>query len=122
MNEGQIIVIIVGLLLEFGIYWFFFGKKEILAKVSNPGEIIEITVDGGYKPSTIILKKDKKVMLRFIRKDENSCLEEVVFPDYGIKKYLPLNTSVDVELKPPHATKTGFHCAMNMFQGRLVTE
>jgi len=35
---------------------------------------------------------------------------------------LPLNKPVDIELKPPHATKTGFHCGMNMFQGRLVTQ
>ena len=121
MESSQLIIIISGLLTEALIFWFFFGKRDSIGKESGKG-MVEITVEGGYKPSTIILKKDKKTTLRFIRKDENSCLEEVIFPDYGIKKYLPLNKPVDIELKPPHATKTGFHCGMNMFQGRLVTQ
>lgn len=122
METSQLIILITGIILEFLIYWFFFGKRGGMVVIANNSHIVEIAVEGGYKPSTIILKKDKKVTLRFTRKDENSCLEEIVFPDYGIKKYLPLNTPVEIELKPPHATKTGFHCGMNMFQGRLVTE
>ena len=47
-----------------------------------------ITVDGGYKPNIIKIPKDKPTTLTFIRKDANSCLEEVVFPDYKIKEYL----------------------------------
>lgn len=121
MDTDQILIIFFGIFMEILIYLFFFGKKDLVGK-SLGTEAIEIKVEGGYKPSTIILNKNKKTVLRFTRVDENSCLEEVIFPDYGIKKYLPINTPVDVELKPPHATKTGFHCGMNMFQGRLVTE
>lgn len=98
-----------------GIYWFFFGKKEETNEVSDT---ISITVDGGYKPSVIKLPKNKAVTLTFLRKDSNSCLEEVIFPDYKIKEYLPLNKPVTITLSPPH--KSGqFHCGMNMFFGKL---
>ncbi len=78
-----------------------------------------ILVDGGYKPNVIKIPKDKPVTLTFIRKDASSCLEEIMFPDYKIKEYLPLNKKVTITLSPPHSTTSGFHCGMNMFHGRI---
>ena len=109
------IVTISGIAAIAGIYWFFFGKKEEAMEVTDK---LTILVDGGYKPSTIRIKKDKPVTLTVIRKDENSCLEKIVFPDYKIKEYLPLNKSVTITLPPPHKP-SGFHCGMNMFHGRI---
>lgn len=107
------IVTVAGIGLIAAIYWFFFAKKEEAMEVSI------IIVDGGYKPNAIKIKKDKPVTLTFTRKDPNPCLEELVFPDYKIKKYLPLNEPVEITLSPPHSGKSGFHCGMNMFHGRL---
>ena len=78
-----------------------------------------ITVDGGYKPNVIKISKNRPATLTFIRKDTNSCLEEIVFPDYKIKEYLPLNKEVTITLSPPHPGTSGFHCGMSMFHGRL---
>ena len=114
------------LLLSFGsvfvvafIYWFFFGKKD---DAVNVGEKADILVDGGYNPSTIKVKRNKKTIISLLRKDENFCLEEFILPDLKIKKYLPLNQKVEVEITP---TKTGtfrFHCGMNMFHGKVIVE
>ena len=79
---------------------------------------LSVIVEGGYKPSTIRVKKDQPVTLIFTRKDPNSCLEEIMFPDYKIKKYLPMNQPVAITLSPPHKM-SGFHCSMNMFHGRI---
>lgn len=112
----KVIITLSGLSLIVGIYWFFFGKKE---EVMEASKAITIVVDGGYKPNVIKVPKDKAVTLTFLRKDSNSCLEELVLPDYKIKEYLPLNKPVTITLSPPH--KSGqFHCAMNMFQGKIV--
>ncbi len=112
----KLIITLGGLGLIAAIYWFFFGKKEEAMEAS---EKLTITVDGGYKPNVIKIKKDQPVTLTFIRKDPNSCLEELVFPDYKIKEYLPMNTPVTITLSPPHKDKSGFHCGMNMFHGRI---
>lgn len=111
----KIVVTISGLLTIATIYWFFFGKKEEAMETSDTWTI---TVDGGYKPNVIKIPKDKPATLTFIRKDENSCLEEIVFPDYKIKEYLPLNKEVTITLPSPHKT-SGFHCGMSMFHGRI---
>lgn len=120
------IVTLAGISLIAAIYWFFFGKKSGEAGSGSAREDASdhwtITVDGGYKPSTIKIPKDKPATLTFIRKDANSCLEEIVFPDYKIKEYLPLNKPVTITLSPPHPSKSGFHCGMNMFHGRIIVE
>ncbi len=112
----KLIVTLLGIGLIGIIYWFFFGKKEETMEVK---EKLTITVDGGYKPNVIKIPKDKPVDLTFIRKDANTCLEELYFPDYKIKEYLPMNVPVTITLRPPHQGKSGFHCGMNMFHGRI---
>ena len=118
----KIIVTITGLFSIAGIYWFFFGKKPREAGSRSAGEEASdtwtITVDGGYKPNVIKILKDKPATIIFIRKDANSCLEEIVIPDYKIKEYLPLNKEVVITLPPPHKT-SGFHCGMSMFHGKI---
>ncbi len=112
----KLIITITGILSIMGIYWFFFGKKEEVMEASSG---LTITVDGGYKPNVIKVKKGEPAKLTFIRKDPNTCLEELYFPDYKIKEYLPMNTPVTITLNPPHQGKSGFHCGMNMFHGRI---
>ena len=112
----KVIVTSIGIGLIVAIYWFFFGKKDEAVEV---GEALTITVQGGYKPNTIKLKKDKPVKLTFLRKDPNPCLEEVVLQDYKIKEYLPLNKPVTITLNPPHPKTSEFRCGMNMFHGRI---
>lgn len=112
----KIFVTLTGLISIIGIYWFFFGKKE---EVQEAGDTVTIVVEGGYKPNTIKIKQGKPVTLTFLRKDPNTCLEEINFPDYKIKEYLPLNKPVTINLSPPHPKIGSFYCGMNMFHGRI---
>ncbi len=52
---------------------------------------VHITVDGGYSPDVIQVKRGQPVTLQFLRRDPSSCLEEVVLPDFGVRERLPLN-------------------------------
>jgi plastocyanin domain-containing protein len=110
------IVTTFGIFLIAFIYWFFFGRKE---NVADAAEAVTIIVDGGYKPDVIKVHQGKSVHLSVIRKDTNSCLEEIIFPDYKIKTYLPLGKTVSITLPPPHPTHSGWHCAMNMYHGKI---
>lgn len=112
----KLIITITGISLITIIYWFFFGKKEAGMEATNG---MTILVEGGYKPALIKVKQGQSVTINFLRKDPSSCLEELVFPDYKIKEYLPLNQPVTITLPPPHPAKSGFHCGMNMFHGRI---
>lgn len=113
----KLIVTALGTGLIVLITWFFFGKHDEESSASDRHTII---VDGGYKPSKIKIIQGKPASLTFIRKDQNSCLEEIIFPDYKIREYLPLNKPVTVTLNPPHPLRSGFHCGMSMFHGKIT--
>jgi plastocyanin domain-containing protein len=98
-------------------YWFFLMKKEKVVAVT---ESVDITVDGGYTPNTISIPQGKTTKISFLRKDSSSCLEEVVLSDFRIKKFLPLNKKVTVEVTPQKKGEYVFACGMNMFHGKII--
>lgn len=99
-------------------YWFFLMKKdEKTVMVSSSS--IDITVDGGYSPSVISVSKNKTTTINFIRRDPSSCLEEVVLPEFKIRKYLPLNESTPITITPKSSGTFEISCGMNMFHGQI---
>jgi plastocyanin domain-containing protein len=113
------IVTLLGLGLIGAIYWFFFGKKEESTTSATAWDII---VEGGYKPGTIIIPMHKTSEITFTRRDSNSCLEEIVIPDFKIKKFLPLNKAITITLSPTKPGTFGIHCGMNMFHGKIIVQ
>ena len=120
MTLDKLLVTIGGVGIAGLIYWFFFGKREKVATVME--EKVDILVDGGYKPSVVKIKKGQKTTISLVRKDANSCLEEFILPDFKIKKYLPLNDKVEIEITPTKVGTFKFHCGMNMFRGKVIVE
>lgn len=119
MSEDKIIVSIVGAIGIFFTYWFFMAKKEKEIKVENS---VDIIVSGGYSPEVIAIPRGKITKINFIRKDQNDCLSEVVLGDFKIKKELPLNQKVTVEITPQKAGEFGYSCGMNMYHGKIVVK
>lgn len=119
----KVIVTVSGISLIVFIYWFFFRKKDIpaYAETSEQGNIY-VVVNGGYKPSVIKIKKGKTITINIKRSDPNSCLEEIILSDFGIKKYLPLNKEVQIEITPQKKGEFPFHCGMNMYHGKIIVE
>ena len=115
----KIVVIISGVGLISLIYWFFFGKND---KAVIAGDTLDILVDGGYKPENIKIKRGKTTKLIFTRTDSNSCLEEIIIPDFKIKEYLPLNKKVEITLSPEKTGTYQTHCGMGMFHGKIIVE
>ena len=98
-------------------YWFFLMRNE--KEVAVTSDSIDITVEGGYTPEVISVPKGKTTKLNFLRKDPNSCLEDVVLGDFKIRKHLPLNQKVTVEITPQKIGEFPFACGMNMFHGKI---
>lgn len=81
---------------------------------------IEVIVEGGYKPRRIDIRTGERVRLRFIRKEHGPCTKEVLFPKLGIKRELPTNQPVVIELPALEAGDYEFKCGMNMIKGSVV--
>ena len=101
-------------------YWFFLLKKE--KEVTVTSDSIDIIVEGGYSPEVISIPQGKTTKINFIRKDSSSCLEEVILSDFKIRKFLPLNKKVTIEVTPQKVGEFPFSCGMNMFHGKMIVE
>lgn len=117
MELDKIIVTTLGIAGIAFTYWFFLMKKERAFEVSDA---VDIVVEGGYSPEVISIKKNKTTKIHFLRKDPSSCLEEVVLSDFKIRKFLPLNQRVTIELTPQRTGEFMFSCGMNMFHGKII--
>lgn len=106
------------------IWYFFFAEHHAAAATANGNGRQEITVvvRGGYEPAAIHVKAGSPVRLVFDRQETSGCSEEVVFPDFGVRKYLPANQQTSLEVTPPKAGTYEFTCGMSMLRGRLIAD
>ena len=112
--------------------WYFFVAGRAVATATPAtagtggddadGQRVTITVDGGYSPNTVRVKAGQPVQLVFDRKDTSSCSEEVVFPDFGVRRFLPTGKATVIEVTPVKPGRYEFMCGMSMLRGALVAE
>jgi plastocyanin domain-containing protein len=105
-------------------WYFFLARRTAATAVVRAGGVQEVTiaVQGGYEPAEVRVKKGVPVRLVFDRQETSGCSEEVVLPDFGIRKFLPAFQKTSVELTPAQAGTFEFTCGMSMLRGRLVVE
>lgn len=81
---------------------------------------IDVTVHADrYEPAALEAVEGESLRLRFTRKGEG-CVDQVVFPTLGLKKALPLDQAVTIDLVAPKAGEIPFSCAMDMVRGKLT--
>ncbi len=121
MTIDKLLVTFVGAGLVGFIWWFFFGKRdESSSVVSGSNGSIDVIVSGGYDPALIKVRKGQPTTFKILRKDSNTCLEEIIIPGFKVKEYLPLNKEVKVKITPRASGEFGFHCGMGMYHGKIV--
>jgi plastocyanin domain-containing protein len=105
-------------------WWFLVApRRTAVATRSRTGpQEITITVRGGYDPSSIRVRHGEPIRLVFDRRETSSCSEEVVFPDFGIRKFLPPFQRTAIDLPPAAAGHYEFTCGMSMLRGQLIAE
>jgi plastocyanin domain-containing protein len=120
----KIAIALGGLSLMVAQLWWFLGSKpkSQKAEISDGVQEITITVDGGYVPSLVTVKRGQPVRLQFNRRDPSSCLEKVLFPDFHVAQDLVLNQTTPVEFTPDSLGVFQFSCGMGMFHGAIAVE
>lgn len=113
------LVTIIGIIIILFIYWFFLMKKEKETKVSDS---VDITVNGGYSPEVISVPVGKLTKINFLRTDPTECLSEVILGDFKIRKELPLNQKITVEIIPKKVGEFDYSCSMGMYHGKIVVK
>ena len=84
---------------------------------------VEVEVGAtGYTPASIDAVAGEPLALAFRRTTDDGCGEELVFPDHDIRRDLPLNEEVVVELTPASGDSIRFTCGMDMYRGSIVVQ
>ena len=122
MDTAEIMVTVGGVALVALILWFFFGPRTAARArtTGGGGQEVDVEVRGAYSPDRVEVEQGKPVRLTFTRTEANACTAQVVFPDFGVVKDLPVGKAVPVELTPERPGEFEFHCGMNMVRGRLI--
>jgi plastocyanin domain-containing protein len=127
MSGTDWLVIAAGLAAIGWVNWYFFvasrqgAAAAVTARASGVPEV-RITVRGGYEPATVRVKAGAPVRLVFDRQETSGCSEEVVFPSFGIRKFLPTGQPTTIEITPPAPGRYDFMCGMSMLRGAVVAE
>lgn len=124
MHTADGIVIAAGLGAIVWVNWYFFLAQRGLAYAASAAgqQEVTITVRGGYSPAVIRTVAGKPIRLVFDRRESSGCSEEVVFPDFNVKRFLPENERTTIEITPPAPGTYEFTCGMGMLHGRLIAE
>ena len=121
----ELLVLVGGITAIAWINWYFFVASRgnvVAANVAGSTQEIDVQVEGGYEPSTIRVERGKPVRISFDRTESSNCSEEVVFPDFEVRRYLPSHEKTTVEITPEKTGEFEFTCGMGMLRGRLIVE
>lgn len=129
-NRGEIImtkliVLIAGIALIMFIAWWFLGKHNVKAEkatLDSNQQSVNIEVKGGYSPEKIVLEKGVPATLNFKRLDSSSCLDHVIFSDFGINQELPEGKVEKVNIDTSKTGEYEWECSMNMFHGKVIVK
>jgi plastocyanin domain-containing protein len=121
MSVDRVLVTVAGVAAIALVYWYFFRAAAGGSASVAVGRRIRIEVKGGYDPALIRVRAGEPVTLEFHRSETNSCTEEVVLPDFGIRTFLPAHRTTPVTITPAPGSYE-FACGMGMVRGRIVAE
>lgn len=124
MSATDAFVVLGGLAALAWVNWYFFLAGRTAATAASVGGVQEVTIGvrGGYDPALVRVKRGAPVRLVFDRQETSGCSEEVVIPDFGVRKFLPAHEKTTVELTPREAGSYEFTCGMGMLRGRIIVE
>lgn len=125
MSGIEWLVALAGVAAIAWVNWYFFlshGPAAQAAAGAGGMQEVTIAVQGGYSPAQVRVKKGAPVRLVFDRQETSGCSEEVVIPEFGIRRFLPAFQKTSVEITPQKAGTFDFTCGMSMLRGKLTVE
>lgn len=96
------------------------GAGGTEGSVQGPGKR-RVEVNGtGFQPARLEVPANVATTLVFFRTTDDTCAKEVVVPELGIKKPLPLKQDTEIIIPAGPPREISFACGMNMLKGAIV--
>ncbi|MEO6392601.1 MAG: cupredoxin domain-containing protein [Pyrinomonadaceae bacterium] len=118
MSKQAFMVSMVSILLFAGV---MAPPGEALAGPKIQRVTITINKDG-FAPAGMKLRKGVPAQVTFLRTTDATCAKEIVLPDFGIRRALPLNEPVVISFTPNKRGTFTFVCGMDMLRGQLIVQ
>ena len=84
-------------------------------------QIVTLSVtESGFEPNSVNVKPGVPVILKITRKTDSTCATKIQIPSKKIKKELPLNKEVKVEVGKLEKGEIRFGCGMGMMAGGKI--
>ncbi|HEV8355766.1 MAG TPA: cupredoxin domain-containing protein [Gemmatimonadales bacterium] len=127
MSGTEWLVLLGGIAAIAWVNWYFFLSGRATATAAARGgadgvQEVTVVVQGGYEPREVRVRPGGPVRIVFDRRETSGCTEDVVFPDFGIRRFLPPERKTVVEITPPAPGSYEFTCGMGMFRGKVIVE
>jgi Cu+-exporting ATPase len=123
MSLSQLLVTTAGVVLVAVLARFFFrARPGATAAVTTAGQEATVVVLGGYQPRVVRARTGLPLRLTFDRREDGDCSARVVFPEFGVNRFLAPFASTTIELATDRPGEFEFACGMNMIHGTLVIE
>lgn len=98
------------------------GGSEALPPSDGRREVAVQVGAQGYEPAEVTAAAGSPLRLVFTRTTDEGCGQQLVFPTLDIRRDLPLNQPVAVDLTVPESGRVRFTCGMDMYDGALVVQ
>lgn len=95
-------------------------EQSVRARLDTAGhQIVDVLVDLGYHPDTVVARAGIPLRLVFHREDTDACSERVVFSSPHIDRRLAATgvTTIELPAQPPGEVR--FTCGMGRYRGRI---
>jgi len=87
------------------------------------GRTVAIEVGArGYTPAEVAATAGEPLRLVFTRTTDRGCGQQRVFPELQIRRDLPRDEPVAVDITVPASGRVGFTCGMDMYRGAVVVQ
>ena len=111
--------------LVIGFVALIVSANFVLPRAAARSRIQNFTVkitERGFEPDNRTLRRGVQARITLLRTTDQTCAKEVVLPDFGIKRELPLNQPVVITITPGKKGGFAFTCGMNMMRGNLIVQ
>lgn len=96
-------------------------EHSVRARLHRGGhvQVVEVAVRGAYRPDAIVARAGVPLRILFLRDDDDSCSERVVFSAPRIDRRLAPDAVTVVDLPAQPAGEIRFTCGMGRYRGRI---
>ncbi len=121
MKSTAISIVIAGALIGAAIFYTGVrstGGTDVPANnvsIVDGKQIVEVSVQGGYRPRKSIAKAGVPTVLRFVTNNTYDCSSSVRIPSMGYSAFLPSTGKTDVDLGVQQAGVLRGSCGMGMY-------